>query len=593
MATYYIDSALGADGNAGTAPGAGSAWATFSRAQSTVVGGDTVNVFPGSGYGGVGNQITLSKSGSPGNYIVYQGNPGGAMPIINGTQNFDTVQVAGSYIQVQGFEIIGPNSSITAAGAWGNATSVINGGGSAVLYKGIGISVPSDPATMNVSANSSNFTLTFATSPITNGIVNGMAVLNMSNNGSIQAATLVTGTSATTVTLSKTATGVVSGNTIQFIAAVHHIRVYGNHIHDFPGSGVSAFCKDYWDIRGNIIHDNALYDPASASGISVYGAIDFDTVAGYHHQVAGNILYSNRNLVANATTFDPSGSTRTTTGTSSAGTTTLNLTSTPGNVRGWQVYDITNPQFIAPFTTVVSVGTNNVTLSQAIATTITAGNTIRFGNFTDGEGVIIDDNQGDQLGNLAYTSRTLVSNNLCYNNGSSGLMAYKSSHVDMTFNTCYLNLTTPFLAGSVSGQAGGNEGEINNLGAIDCNFYNNICQANSASSTTLQNQPPGPSTFANNLVFGGNGTTPPGTGNVNGQSPQFASASIAAATVAFPITDARFQLTTTSPAKNAGSATFTRATDILGNTGLSGAAYDMGAYEFPQSSRGGYIRHRR
>lgn len=42
MATYYVDTALGADINAGTSEGSGNAWATIDKAMNTVAAGDKV-----------------------------------------------------------------------------------------------------------------------------------------------------------------------------------------------------------------------------------------------------------------------------------------------------------------------------------------------------------------------------------------------------------------------------------------------------------------------------------------------------------------------------------------------------------------------
>lgn len=44
MTDYYVDVAVGDDGNLGTSPGAGNAWASFEKAADTVAAGDTVYV---------------------------------------------------------------------------------------------------------------------------------------------------------------------------------------------------------------------------------------------------------------------------------------------------------------------------------------------------------------------------------------------------------------------------------------------------------------------------------------------------------------------------------------------------------------------
>ncbi len=67
--TYFVDTAVGNDGNAGTSAGAGNAWATIGHATVTVVAGDTVNVKASGNYnesvacattsGGANTQITF------------------------------------------------------------------------------------------------------------------------------------------------------------------------------------------------------------------------------------------------------------------------------------------------------------------------------------------------------------------------------------------------------------------------------------------------------------------------------------------------------------------------------------------------------
>ena len=64
--------------------------------------------------------------------------------------------------------------------------------------------------------------------------------------------------------------------------------------------------------------------------------------------------------------------------------------------------------------------------------------------FTDGNGIIVDDLKGTQdFVNASmsepYGGRTLIANNICYGNGGSGIHAFKSVNVDIVHNTAYLN----------------------------------------------------------------------------------------------------------------------------------------------------------
>ena len=65
-------------------------------------------------------------------------------------------------------------------------------------------------------------------------------------------------------------------------------------------------------------------------------------------------------------------------------------------------------------------------------------------DYSDGNGIIIDDNKNSQAGappGGAYKGRTLVENNISFNNGGSGIHAYMSSNIDMVNNTAYNNGT--------------------------------------------------------------------------------------------------------------------------------------------------------
>lgn len=58
--------------------------------------------------------------------------------------------------------------------------------------------------------------------------------------------------------------------------------------------------------------------------------------------------------------------------------------------------------------------------------------------YSDGNGIIIDTLKGD-ADHPAYGGRTLVADNISYDNGGSGIHSYKSQHVDIVHNTAYMN----------------------------------------------------------------------------------------------------------------------------------------------------------
>ncbi len=70
---------------------------------------------------------------------------------------------------------------------------------------------------------------------------------------------------------------------------------------------------------------------------------------------------------------------------------------------------------------------------------------IAVGKITDGNGIIIDTTRNDQNNSKlgAYQGRTLVKNNLTFNNGGSGIHTFLSDHVDIVNNTAVLNNQSP------------------------------------------------------------------------------------------------------------------------------------------------------
>lgn len=63
---------------------------------------------------------------------------------------------------------------------------------------------------------------------------------------------------------------------------------------------------------------------------------------------------------------------------------------------------------------------------------------------TDGNGIIIDQND---LDHLKYTGRTLIAENVIYNNGGRGINIFQSRHVDVRNNTLFQNAFTTTLDG--------------------------------------------------------------------------------------------------------------------------------------------------
>ncbi|MDZ8077739.1 MAG: choice-of-anchor Q domain-containing protein [Nostoc sp. SerVER01] len=181
------------------------------------------------------------------------------------------------------------------------------------------------------------------------------------------------------------------------------------------------------------------------------------------------------------------------------------------------------------------------------------------GKIQDGNGIICDrfrhDNAGAKL--APYQGRTLIANNIVYENGGGGIHAFRTNKIDVIHNTSYLNSQTPGL------QTGGISMNITD----DVKVLNNIVYAQSGKSAISSSGKNTNTVFNYNLYNGGSGTSGKGVNNIIADA-QFVNAS------------ARdFRLKSTSPAINSGIKFDYLKTDFLGNPRVKGFAPDRGAYE--------------
>lgn len=183
---------------------------------------------------------------------------------------------------------------------------------------------------------------------------------------------------------------------------------------------------------------------------------------------------------------------------------------------------------------------------------------------TDGNGIIIDDTRNTQNNSTLgiYTGRTLVENNVVFENGARGLHVYSSDHVDILNNTAYHNSFQPETP----------EGEASTITAGDVRVFNNILvpRPDRVSITRYSSDAAEKATqvFERNLVFGGLGFDADKTKNLIGIDPKFMNSSVK-----------DFRLQNDSPAIDAGSSSLSAKDDIEGKSRPLGAGIDLGAYE--------------
>jgi hypothetical protein len=183
---------------------------------------------------------------------------------------------------------------------------------------------------------------------------------------------------------------------------------------------------------------------------------------------------------------------------------------------------------------------------------------------TDGNGIIIDDSRNTQNNSKLgiYKGRTLVENNIVFENGARGLHVYSSDHVDMVNNTSYHNSFQPETP----------EGEASTIEASDVRVFNNILvpRSDRVSITrySVVSAERATQVFERNMVFGGTGFDADKTKNLIGIDPKF---------VDFAAKN--FRLQTDSPAIDAGDSSLSAKDDIEGKSRPLGAGSDLGAYE--------------
>ncbi|MBB4525253.1 UNVERIFIED_ORG: Ca2+-binding RTX toxin-like protein [Rhizobium sophorae] len=221
---------------------------------------------------------------------------------------------------------------------------------------------------------------------------------------------------------------------------------------------------------------------------------------------------------------------------------------------------------------------------------ISHDNVTKTGAHTDGNGIIIDDFQSTQTdGHPNYTFKTLVDNNLVYENGGKGIQVAWSDSVTVQNNTAYHNNQDPLNDGTW-------RGELSNAQSSNNTWVNNIAVADPSvnkNNTAVDNTSYGGYTnanvvWANNNTYngtagqasvrtdGGNAMPSTANGNKLGVDPHFAGAA-----------SDNFHLASGSAAIDGGTAKYgVGSVDLDGHARVVGTV-DMGAYESGSSATPG------
>lgn len=233
----------------------------------------------------------------------------------------------------------------------------------------------------------------------------------------------------------------------------------------------------------------------------------------------------------------------------------------------YMMYAGSGISILTPFNSDRQTGYKNFIRNNIVSGNKTTVPWIQLKKLSDGNGIIIDVNQHAYhnqdspaaTADEAYTGRTLVENNVSFNNGGSGIHSFKADHVDIINNTAYHNGTVV------------NYPDIFTNQCHDVNIINNIMYARDGGQ--CNSKPKNPTEiYAYNVYFNGQ-VGQKGEGDIEAD-PQFVK----------PSTDhelADFKLKNTSPAVNRGSSkpgSFS-GKDVVGTVRPKGAAPDRGAYE--------------
>ncbi|MFF0186585.1 sigma-70 family RNA polymerase sigma factor [Streptomyces sp. NPDC005244] len=187
--------------------------------------------------------------------------------------------------------------------------------------------------------------------------------------------------------------------------------------------------------------------------------------------------------------------------------------------------------------------------------------------YSDGNGIIVDTTKGDpERGRPAYNGRVLVANNISYDNGGSGIHAYKSQHVDIVHNTAYLNgrstrVKTPYA-------------NIFANDSTDVRLLNNIAYGRPGQATNSKSHNVNV-TYDYNVYFGGKTPETKGRHDLIAD-PKF--------TAPGKSPNADFRLTKGSPAIGSATPLTAITTDFTGAT-RKGGTPDRGAYSFRAAAR--------
>jgi hypothetical protein len=231
--------------------------------------------------------------------------------------------------------------------------------------------------------------------------------------------------------------GAISGSSAS-TPRPHHITISDNTLHDCNGSGVEASESDYIFVQYNTLYSNGYYTAYGSSALGIINAWNSSTDGGIAADPFPGSYAPYRIVIDQNQVLD-----------------------TQEKV-GWSSF----------------IRTDSHGIDNAIV--------------TDGEGIILDTNNNatvlDKAHLSSYDGQILISNNLVFMNGSSGIEILNSNNAQVLNNSLFGNATNYQYGDSAySGYSQYANGEIQVNGTNGTNVYNNIFEPNPNTSQFGQN----------------------------------------------------------------------------------------------------------
>jgi hypothetical protein len=189
----------------------------------------------------------------------------------------------------------------------------------------------------------------------------------------------------------------------------------------------------------------------------------------------------------------------------------------------------------------------------------------------DGEAIIIDSLRNSAYNATndplpPYTGRTLIANNVIYNNGSSAIEVFQSDHVDVVNNSSYMDVINPPLTG---------RGEMNLNQTSDVNVINNIFYSAAGQNPVSVVKGTTSAIVLNyNLYFGG-----ANTGDVPNGANDLTANPLYVDPADTNLLNVLLSVSPSSPAVGSGTSNLAPSTDFAGNPRPGSKGYDRGAYQ--------------